>query len=374
MAFWRRGGVGWWSRSLLLRNCITAFLPLQNSGLKLFCASSGDDPQRVGFVGLGNMGAHMASKLLKAGHHLTVHDKNEGVMRAFAEKGADMAPTPHELADACDVVITMLPSSPHVVDVYMGPNGLLSASDSVRPSLLIDASTVDPQTCRRLAKRVADCKLSSNSKKIGAEQQAPLLLDAPVSGGVVGAQAATLTFMVGGSEEALKGAQHLLKAMGTRVVHCGGAGNGAAAKVCNNLALAISMAGVSEALALGQRLGIDAHTLSNIFNSSSARCWSSDTYNPVPGVMSGVPASRNYQGGFSCHLMVKDVGLAVAAADESGSSVPLGLQVFDMYTAVCKAGQSSDDFSVIFQHYYKGKPEQEASIDLKPQRSITKNL
>ncbi|KAH9564952.1 hypothetical protein CY35_04G050800 [Sphagnum magellanicum] len=228
MAFWRRGGVGWWSRSLLLRNCITAFLPLQNSGLKLFCASSGDDPQqRVGFVGLGNMGAHMASKLLKAGHHLTVHDKNEGVMRAFAEKGADMAPTPHELADACDVVITMLPSSPHVVDVYMGPNGLLSASDSVRPSLLIDASTVDPQTCRRLAKRVADCKLSSNSKKIGAEQQAPLLLDAPVSGGVVGAQAATLTFMVGGSEEALKGAQHLLKAMGTRVVHCGGAGNGA---------------------------------------------------------------------------------------------------------------------------------------------------
>jgi 3-hydroxyisobutyrate dehydrogenase-like beta-hydroxyacid dehydrogenase len=111
-------------------------------------------------------------------------------------------------------------------------------------------------------------------EKIGAEQQAPLLLDAPVSGGVVGAQAATLTFMVGGSEEALKGAQHLLKAMGTRVVHCGGAGNGAAAKVCNNLALAISMAGVSEALALGQRLGIDAHTLSNIFNSSSARCWS----------------------------------------------------------------------------------------------------
>ncbi|CAK9271602.1 unnamed protein product [Sphagnum jensenii] len=370
MAFWRRGGVGWWSRSLLLRNCITTFLPSQNSGLKLFCASSGDDPQqRVGFVGLGNMGAHMASNLLKAGHHLTVHDKNEGVMRAFAEKGADMAPTPHELADACDVVITMLPSSPHVVDVYMGPKGLLSASDSVRPSLLIDASTVDPQTCRRLAKRVAECKLSSSSK-----QQAPLLLDAPVSGGVVGAQAATLTFMVGGSEEALKGAQHLLKAMGTRVVHCGGAGNGAAAKVCNNLALAISMAGVSEALALGQRLGIDAHTLSNIFNSSSARCWSSDTYNPVPGVMSGVPASRNYQGGFSCHLMVKDVGLAMAAADESGSSVPLGLQVFDMYTAVCKAGQSSDDFSVIFQHYYKGKPEQEASIDLKPQRSITENL
>jgi 3-hydroxyisobutyrate dehydrogenase-like beta-hydroxyacid dehydrogenase len=117
-------------------------------------------------------------------------------MRAFAEKGADMAPTPHELADACDVVITMLPSSPHVVDVYMGPKGLLSASDSVRPSLLIDASTVDPQTCRRLAKRVAECKLSSSSKKIGAEQQAPLLLDAPVSGGVVGAQAATLTFMV----------------------------------------------------------------------------------------------------------------------------------------------------------------------------------
>lgn len=196
----------------------------------------------------------------------------------------------------------------------------------------------------------------ADAENIGAGE-VPVLLDAPVSGGVVGAEAASLTFMVGGRQEGLPAGEPLLRAMGSRVVYCGGAGNGAAAKVCNNLALAISMAGVAEALALGQQLGIDARTLSNIFNSSSARCWSSDTYNPVPGVMANVPASRDYKGGFSSQLLAKDLGLALAAAEESGVAVPLGGKILEMYNILCKAGHSSLDFSSIFQYYYKGKPE-----------------
>ncbi|KAG0629964.1 hypothetical protein M758_1G142800 [Ceratodon purpureus] len=322
-----------------------------------FFASSSDggsghgETQDVGFIGLGNMGSHMASNLLKAGHRLTVHDRNEAVMQRFAERGASIAQNPREVAEASDVVITMLPSSPHVQDVYTGRNGILTDAGAVRPSLLIDASTIDPHTCRILATKVAKC-----TKNIGAGE-VPVLLDAPVSGGVVGAEAATLTFMVGGRQEGLQAAEPLLRAMGSRVVYCGGTGNGAAAKVCNNLALAVSMAGVAEALALGQQLGIDAHTLSNIFNSSSARCWSSDTYNPVPGVMANVPASHGYKGGFSSQLLAKDLGLALAAAKESGSAVPLGGKILEMYNILCEAGHSSLDFSSIFQYYYKGKPE-----------------
>uniref|UniRef100_A0A7I4FLV3 3-hydroxyisobutyrate dehydrogenase n=1 Tax=Physcomitrium patens TaxID=3218 RepID=A0A7I4FLV3_PHYPA len=288
-------------------NSLGMVCALRSMGLRfssLADASNGSgEPQDVGFIGLGNMGSHMATNLLKAGHRLTVYDRNEAVMQTFAERGATVAHNPREVADASDVVITMLPSSPHVEEVYTGKNGILSNVGSVRPSLLIDSSTIDPHKSRLLATKVAKCKLLPNSKKV-VVGEVPVLLDAPVSGGVVGAQAATLTFMIGGHQEGFQVAEPLLRAMGSRIVYCGGPGNGAAAKVCNNLALAISMAGVAEALALGQQLGIDAHTLSNIFNSSSARCWSSDTYNPVPGVMANVPASRDYKGGFSSQLLL----------------------------------------------------------------------
>ncbi|KAG6554178.1 hypothetical protein Mapa_004094 [Marchantia paleacea] len=310
--------------------------------------------QNVGFIGLGNMGSHMAVNLLKAGHSLCVHDRSDAAMQFLVEQGASKAKSPHELAERSDVIITMLPASSHVEEVYTGANGLLSEVQGIRPSLLIDCSTIDPQTSRVLATKVGHCKLSKNARHIGCE--VPIMLDAPVSGGVGGASAASLTFMVGGPQIGLKAALPLLHMMGKRVIYCGGPGNGSAAKVCNNLAMAISMAGVSEGLALGQRLGLDAQTLSDIFNSSSARCWSSDTYNPVPGLMDDVPASRNYKGGFSCQLLAKDLGLALTAAKETGIPIPLTLQVHELYSNLCKAGYSHEDFSCIFQTLYKGEP------------------
>ncbi|KAG0451766.1 hypothetical protein HPP92_026024 [Vanilla planifolia] len=177
----------------------------------------------------------------------------------------------------------MLPSSPHVLSVYTGPNGLLHDVNQTRPWLFIDSSTIDPHTSRKLSSNISKCFLKE--KKGSADK--PTMLDAPVSGGVLGAAAGTLTFMVGGLEDAYIAAKPLFLAMGKSSIYCGGPGNGAAAKICNNLAMAVSMLGVSEALALGQHLGITASTLTNIFNSSTARCWSSDTYNPVPGVMEG---------------------------------------------------------------------------------------
>ncbi|KAH9306864.1 hypothetical protein KI387_011268, partial [Taxus chinensis] len=213
-----------------------------------------------------------------------------------------------------------------VMDVYMGSDGLLGKENNFRPWLLVDASTVDPQTSRRIAERVSDCDLIANTYNWGT----PVMLDAPVSGGVLGAEASTLTFMVGGPQNAFHAAQPLLSAMGKHSIYCGKSGNGAAAKICNNLAMAISMAGISEALALGQHLGISASTLSKIFNSSSARCWSSDTYNPVPGVMAGVPSSKNYEGGFSCKLMAKDLGLALVSAKEVGIESHLATQVHEL--------------------------------------------
>ncbi|KAL3677756.1 hypothetical protein R1sor_020712 [Riccia sorocarpa] len=312
------------------------------------------DEQNVGVIGLGNMGSHMAFNLLKAGHTLFVHDRNDAAMQSLVEKGASKADSPKEIAERSDVVITMLPASSHVEEVYTGSNGLLSSSAGLRPSVLIDCSTIDPQTSRTLATKVGTCRLSASAVNIGSET--PVMLDAPVSGGVGGASAASLTFMVGGPETGLKAALPLFNVMGKRVVHCGGPGTGSAAKLCNNLAMAISMAGVSEAFALGQRLGIDSSILSNIFNSSSARCWSSDTYNPVPGVMDNVPASRDYKGGFSCQLLAKDLGLALVAAKETGSHIPLTKQVYEMYSNLCQKGYNHEDFSNIFQRLYEGEP------------------
>eukprot|EP00249_Psilotum_nudum_P010127 c22348_g1_i1 orf=365-1405(-) len=330
-----------------------------SSRLQLFkCFSSSAAPpafERVGFIGLGHMGSPMANNLMKAGYQLVVHDRNESVENIFAERGAMKASTPFEVAKESDVVITMLPSVATVIEVYLGCSGLLSKDTSLRSLLLIDSSTVDPHTSRKIAAEVKQCKLENSWYSKSFEY--PMMIDAPVSGGVPGAQAGSLTFMVGGPEKGCELAQPLFQAMGKSVIHCGGAGNGAAAKVCNNLALGVSMAGISEALALGQKLGIDAQTLSVIFNTSSARCWSSDTYNPVPGVMDGVPASRNYDGGFSCRLMAKDLGLALDAAEETGADAPLATQVLEMYSTLCNKGKEEKDFSSIFCYKYSGAPE-----------------
>ncbi|XVF26333.1 hypothetical protein REPUB_Repub14bG0007200 [Reevesia pubescens] len=309
--------------------------------------------QSVGFIGLGNMGSRMANNLLKAGYKMTVHDVNHNVMKIYSDMGVSTKQTPFEVAEASDVVITMLPSSSHVLDVYNGPNGLIQGGSLLTPRLLIDSSTIDPQTSRKLSVSVSNCTLKE--KKDNWEN--PVMLDAPVSGGVVAAEAGSLTFMVGGSEDAYLAAKSLLLSMGKNTIFCGGPGNGSVAKLCNNLAMAVSMLGVSEALALGQSLGITASTLTKIFNSSSARCWSSDSYNPVPGVMQGVPSSQNYSGGFASKLMAKDLNLAAASAEEVGLKCPLTFLAQNIYTEICKDGHESEDFSCVFHHYYSGKSE-----------------
>ncbi|WRX26333.1 6-phosphogluconate dehydrogenase [Theobroma cacao] len=274
-------------------------------------------------------------------------------MKMYSDMGVSTKQTPFEVAEASEVVITMLPSSSHVLEVYNGPNGLLHGGSLLTPRLLIDSSTIDPQTSRKLSVSVSNCTLKDTKDN----WESPLMLDAPVSGGVVAAEAGTLTFMVGGSEDAYLAAKSLLLSMGKNAIFCGGPGNGSAAKICNNLAVAVSMLGVSEALALGQSLGITASTLTKIFNCSSARCWSSDSYNPVPGVMPGVPSSRNYSGGFASKLMAKDLNLAAASAEEVGVKSPLTFLAQNIYAEICENGHESEDFSCVFHHYYSGKGE-----------------
>jgi len=236
----------------------------------------------------------------------------------------------------------MLPSSPHVQEVYLSDKGLLAAIKA--NSILIDASTIDPEIAREVAKKVS----AANS----------LMVDAPVSGGVVGAEKGTLTFMVGGDKKAFDRAKTILGNMGKTIVHCGGSGNGQVVKVCNNLALAIEMIGISEAMNLGISLGMDAKVLASIFNTSTSRCWSSDTYNPVPGVMEGVPSSRGYSGGFGVDLMAKDLGLAINAAIKNKTSLPLGGQALQFYNLVSSQGNGHRDFSVVYEFLAKKTKQQ----------------
>ena len=224
----------------------------------------------IGFIGLGNMGAPMAHNLLKAGHQLSVFDLNAAAVENLVGAGALPVDSPTAIAQGnAELIITMLPAAPHVKSVYLGENGLIASARA--GVMLIDCSTIDPHSAREVA-------------KAAAEHGNPML-DAPVSGGTGGAAAGTLTFMVGGSDADFDRAQPILAAMGKNIVHCGAAGNGQVAKVANNMLLGISMIGVAEAMALGVALGMDAKTLAGVINTSSGRCWSSDTYNPFPGVL-----------------------------------------------------------------------------------------
>jgi len=255
-------------------------------------------------------------------------------MNQMSSKGAAKATSPTEIAQKSQVVITMLPSSPHVLDVYVkGKQNLLKGLQ--KDQVFIDASTIDPSIAREVYEFV---------KKAGGA-----LLDAPVSGGINGAANATLTFMVGGDKDTFDKANPILKLMGKTIVHCGGPGNGQVAKVCNNLALGISMVGTSEALNLGVKLGMDPKILSTIINSSSGRSWSCDTYNPVPGVMPNVPSSRNYEGGFQVNLMLKDLGLAVNSASAIKEPLALGSVAHQLYTILSKNGYGHLDFSSVYK-------------------------
>ncbi|MFI8464865.1 MULTISPECIES: 3-hydroxyisobutyrate dehydrogenase [Stutzerimonas stutzeri subgroup] len=292
----------------------------------------------IGFIGLGNMGAPMAHNLLKAGHQLSVFDLNAAAVENLVGAGALPVDSPTAIAQGnAELIITMLPAAAHVKSVYLGENGLIASSrESV---MLIDCSTIDPHSAREVA-------------KAAAEHGNPML-DAPVSGGTGGAAAGTLTFMVGGSDADFDRAQPILAAMGKNIVHCGAAGNGQVAKVANNMLLGISMIGVAEAMALGVALGMDAKTLAGVINTSSGRCWSSDTYNPFPGVLDNVPSSRGYSGGFGSDLMLKDLGLATEAAKQVRQPVILGALAQQLYQSFSAQGHGGLDFSAIINQYRK---------------------
>ncbi len=292
----------------------------------------------IGFLGLGNMGGPMALNLLKAGHSLTVFDLSPASLARLVEAGATAAASPAAIAQSdAELIISMLPAAAHVKSVYLADNGLLA---HVQPGvLLIDCSTIDPLSAREVA-------------KAAAEHGNPML-DAPVSGGTGGATAGTLTFMVGGSVADFDRAQPILAAMGKNIVHCGDTGNGQVAKVANNMLLGISMIGVSEAMALGVSLGMDASVLAGIINTSSGRCWSSDSYNPFPGVLETAPASRGYSGGFGTDLMLKDLGLASEAAKQVGQPVILGALAQQLYQSFSAQGNGGLDFSAIINLYRK---------------------
>ena len=289
---------------------------------------------KVGFIGLGNMGGHMAANLLKAGHDVVVFDVAQAAIEQATSAGATAAATPREIAEQADVIVTMLPSNPHVVAVYTDPDSGILASVQ-KNALLIDSSTIDPNVSRQVAAEV---------QKAGA-----VMVDAPVSGGVGGAEAGTLTFMVGGTDDAFRRAEAILKHMGSNIVHCGDIGTGEVAKLCNNLVLGISMAGVCEAMNLGQKLGIDSKKLADIMNTSTARCWSSDTYNPCPGVMENVPASNGYKGGFGSALMQKDLGLVMDAGKAAGAPLPMGGSAHQLYSLMSAHGAGQKDFGALFE-------------------------
>ena len=286
---------------------------------------------RIAFIGLGHMGGPMARNLLKAGHSLTVFDLVRRNVDALVAAGAAAAASARQAVADADWVLSMLPSSPNVRSAYLGEDGILAGVRKGVP--LIDSSTIDPLTARELA-------------AAAARQDNPMA-DAPVSGGTAGAEAGTLTFMVGASSELFERVKPLLQPMGKNIVRCGESGNGQAAKICNNMLLGISMIGVAETMNLGVSLGLDPKVLAGIINSSSGRCWSCDSYNPYPGVMDNVPAARGYSGGFAADLMLKDLGLATEAAKQAKQTVTLGAAAQQLYQMWSARGLGSQDFSAI---------------------------
>ncbi|MFP3274919.1 MAG: 3-hydroxyisobutyrate dehydrogenase, partial [Paraburkholderia sp.] len=263
---------------------------------------------KIGFIGLGNMGAPMAHNLLKAGHTVNVFDLNAQAVQALVDAGAKAASSPKAAVTDVEYVITMLPAAAHVRSVLTADDGVLAGI--AKGVTIIDSSTIDPASVKSFAELAA--------------QHGNAFVDAPVSGGTGGAAAGTLTFMVGGGAEVYEQVKPVLSAMGKNIVHCGDTGTGQVAKICNNLVLGITMAGVAEAMSLGAALGIDPKVLGGIINTSTGRCWSSDTYNPFPGVIATAPSSRGYTGGFGTDLMLKDLGLATDAAKQAHQPVYLG--------------------------------------------------
>jgi 3-hydroxyisobutyrate dehydrogenase len=287
----------------------------------------------IGFIGLGNMGLPMARNLLKAGHTVQGFDVTKAQAEALASGGGKAADGVKAATFGADVVITMLPAGQHMREVYQGADGVLAAAGP--DALLIDCSTIDVETARAVA--------------AAAQAKGLAMLDAPVSGGVGGAQAGTLTFMVGGNAAAFARAKPILEQMGKTIVHAGGPGNGQAAKICNNMILGVSMIAVSEAFVLAEKLGLDAQKLFDIASKSSGQCWSMTSYCPVPGLVPASPANRDYQAGFTAAMMLKDLKLAQDAANAAGAKTPLGADAAKIYSQYVESGESARDFSGVIQ-------------------------
>jgi 3-hydroxyisobutyrate dehydrogenase len=286
---------------------------------------------KIAFIGLGNMGGPMAANLLKAQHQVAAFDLSAGAVSAAIEKGAQKAATAAEAVKGAEVVITMLPAGKHVREVYETQ----VLANVAKGALLIDCSTIDVESARHVA---------ALALKAGLE-----MVDAPVSGGVGGATAGTLTFMVGGSEAGFAKAKPFLQQMGKNIVHAGGSGNGQAAKICNNMILGISMIGVSESFMLAKRLGLDAQKLFDVASTASGQCWSLTNYCPVPGPVPASPANRDYQAGFTAAMMLKDLMLAQQAAQAAGASTPLGAEAAQLFNLFVNSGHGAQDFSGIIK-------------------------
>ena len=288
---------------------------------------------RIGFIGLGNMGLPMAANLVRAGHEVVGFDVARPRAGKLSAIGGLAAETAAAACGGADAVITMLPAGEQVRDVYGGPGGVIGAAGA--GALLIDSSTIDVATARRHIARAAGQGLA--------------MVDAPVSGGVAGAEAGTLTFMVGGPDAAFARARPILEAMGKTIVHAGGAGNGQAAKICNNMILGVSMIAVSEAFLLAEKLGLDAQRLFDISSKSSGQCWSMTSYCPVPGPVPASPANRDYQAGFTAAMMLKDLKLAQDAARAAHLTTPLGASAAELYERFAGHGHAGMDFSGIIR-------------------------
>lgn len=287
----------------------------------------------IAFIGLGNMGGPMAANLARAGYTVQVFDLLPAAIDAAVVAGARAAASARDAVAGAEVVISMLPASRHVEALYLGEAGIL---DAIEPdALLIDSSTIAPATAQKVAAAAAARGLR--------------MIDAPVSGGTAGAQAGTLTFIVGGSAEALEAARPVLAAMGKNIFHMGEVGAGQVAKLCNNMALGVIMAATGEAIALGAAHGLDAGVLSQMMAVSTSRSWATEVCNPWPGVLENAPASRGYRGGFGNDLMLKDLGLAAEAAMQVGATIPLGELARNLYAMNSQAGNGALDFSSVIK-------------------------
>ncbi|KAH8270803.1 hypothetical protein KR018_005120 [Drosophila ironensis] len=288
--------------------------------------------KNIGFVGLGNMGSKMAGHLINAGHKLHVFDVVKPPCDELAAKGATVYGKGEtgKLAQNSDFVITMLPNNTIVEAAY---DEMIECGVN-KNTFFIDSSTISPQLVQTLQKRISE--------------KGARFVDAPVSGGVPGAEAATLTFMVGGTQAEYDAVRAVLQNMGKQITHCGSHGMGQAAKLCNNMMLGISMIGVAEAMNLAIRQGLDPKIFAEIINSSTGRCWSSEAYNPVPGISPTAPANRGYTGGFPCALINKDLGLAAGVAEATNTPIPMGSLASKVYTSLVNNGEANRDFSVVY--------------------------